>query len=318
MGQPSRRLRRQLGEPPLSASHPDRHAAARTEPPVPGLAYQVPVAQIGAYRGRPLIVRARRPWTLLDVLDAHDAGDIAYLQLPVTAEGADALLTRAEGLPIELRLDEPTRDFPHLYRYAGLLDSHPLRVAVPVTDGLEPAVRLALSLDLAVRLEPCQPAPAMIEPLARLLDGYLYRTTVGQPVDWFHSLLIGYCHGEPVDLWSIVEEDPAQCRWVDDAGREHLPGRLRRRPADAQDLAGFIQRFADGLLADGGECVDCPFFAVCRGHFKWPRRDYDCTGIRSLLVVLFQAADALGSDLAAADRATAGTREARPPTSGAV
>ncbi len=261
------------------------------------------MAQIGRYRGHPLIVRADAPDALSAGIGPDQIDDIAYVQLPVTAAGADALIPWAEGLPIELRLADPARDFAHLYHYARLLDGHPVRVAVPVGDGMESAVRLAVSLDLAVRLEPCQPPPAMIEPLSRLLDDYLHRPTIGQPVDWFQSLLIGRCHDEPVDLWAIVEEDPAQCRWVDDTGRAHLPGRLRHAMPSAEDPSAFVAQWADRLIASGAECAHCPFFDACRGHFKWPRVDYDCGGIRTLLETLYTAADALRDDLAKADTA---------------
>jgi hypothetical protein len=36
-------------------------------------------------------------------------------------------------------------------------------------------------------------------------------------------------------------------------------------------------------MRSGAECADCPFFTVCRGYFKWPQRDYDCTGVKTLL-----------------------------------
>ena len=166
-----------------------------------------------------------------------------------------------------------------LYGYAKLLDNHPVRISIPVEPGFEKAVKLASSLQLAVRLKIGQPPPTLIESLARLLDDYLHKGMIAQPIECFHSLLLGLCRDEPVDLWAIQEEDPALVRYIDEQGTERLPGRLSGLacgPAPEDFLADWSAR----LLAEGAECADCPFFAPCRGYFKWPRRGYDCTGVR--------------------------------------
>ena len=77
-----------------------------------------------------------------------------------------------------------------------------------------------------------------------------------------------------------------------------LPGRLAEADV-GPDPAGFVERWSRSLVAEGAECAECPFFSACRGYFKWPRRDYDCTGVKALLHTLRQAADELRGDLAA-------------------
>jgi hypothetical protein len=262
------------------------------------IVYHIPLAQLAAYRGRSLIVRSASPLELVAQLGAKDLGNLAYVQLYSLPSDTDGLTHWAEDLAIELLLDDPAEDFARLYRYAKLLDNHPVRVALPVVAGFENAVKLALSLEFAVRLQIDQPTAALIEPLARVLDDYLHRPTVAQPIEYFHSLLLGLCHHEPVSLWAIQEEDPALIRYVDEQGEERLPGKLAGADAGS-DPAGFVERWGNTLLAEGAECAECAFFAPCRGYFKWPRRDYDCAGVKTLFHTLQQAAGELRGDLAA-------------------
>lgn len=270
-----------------------------TSPPVDSLVYHIPIAQLEAYRGRGLIVRSAQPSELVARLDADDLTNLAYVQLMSLRSDPDALVQWADGLPIELLLDHQALDFALLYRYAKLLDNHPVRVSLPVTTGFDKAARLACSLQFAVRLDIGQPSARLVEQLARLLHDYLHRSTISQPIEFFHSMLLGLCRHEPVSLWAIQEEDPALIRYVDQQGDECPPGRLAEADVGL-DASGFVERWSRTLVAEGGECSECPFFSACRGYFKWPRRDYDCDGVKALLDTLWQAADELRGDLAAA------------------
>jgi hypothetical protein len=263
------------------------------------IVYHVPLPQVAAFRGHRLIVRSAHPVELVAQLHEEDLANLAFVQLCSLPDDADNLIHWAEDLAIELLLEHPEEDFARLYRYAKLLDNHPVRVALPVVPGFEKAVRLALSLQFAVRLQIGQPSAALIQPLARLLDDYLHRPTVSQPIEYFHSLLLGLCHREPVSLWAIQEEDPALIRSIDEWGVERLPGKLAEADPGL-DPGGFVERWSHTLVTEGAECAGCPFLAPCRGYFKWPRRDYDCDGVKALFRTLQQAADELRGDLAAA------------------
>jgi len=263
------------------------------------IVYQIPLAQLGAFRGHRLVVRSDRPRDLVAQLLPGDLDNLAYIQLCGLPRDIDVLMHWAEGLPIDLVLDNPGQDFPNLYGYAKLLDNHPARISLPVTPGFEKAVKLAWSLQFAVRLKIGQHSAALIESLARLLGDYLHKGMVTQPIECFHSLLLGFLGNDPVSLWAIQEEDPALVLYVDDQGTRRLPGRLAELfcgPAPENFVADWSAR----LLADGAECADCPFFTHCRGYFKWPRRDYDCAGVKALFATLQKAADTLRVDIAAA------------------
>jgi hypothetical protein len=262
------------------------------------IVYHVPLERLSAYRGRRLIVRGDDPNALVDRIGAGDLDNLSYVQLCSLPSGSDALVHWAEGLGIELTLERPSKDFARVYEYAKLLDNHPVRVLLPVELGFEKAVKLAASLQFAVRLQVGQPAMPLIEPLARVLDDYLHRPTVGQPIEYFHSVLLGLCHRQPISLWAIQEEDPALVRHVDAGCGERLPGKLAEADVGTHPEQ-FVEQWASRLRTEGAECAECPFFAPCRGYFKWPRRDYDCAGVTTLFRTLQQAADALRADLAA-------------------
>lgn len=270
-----------------------------TSLPADSIVYQIPLAHLPAYRGRRLIVRSDDPRELVDRLGAADLDQLAYVQLCSLPSDTDVLVHWAEGLGIDLVLENPADELGRLYHYGKLLDNHPVRVSLPVEIGFEKAAKLASSLQFAVKLQVGQPAAPLIESLARLLDDYLHRSTVAQPIEYFHSMLLGLCRREPVDLWAIQEEDPALVRHVDDAGEEGLPGKLAGADIGS-DGEGFVERWVIRLRAAVAECCECPFFVSCRGYFKWPRPDYDCSGVRTLFGTLREAADALRADLAAA------------------
>lgn len=270
------------------------------------LVYHLPLTQLATYRGHRVIVRAAQPHDLIAQLGPQDLRNLAYVQFCALPDDIDGLLHWAEGLPIELHLDAPARDFTRLYRCVKLLDTHPVRVSLPVVPGFEKAAKLALSLQFAVRLHVGQPPPSLIDPLITLLEAYLHQSTVAQPVEWFHSLLLGLCQGDTATLWALNEEDPARLRHIDAQGRERWPGRLAAAEFDTEP-AEFVARWGDGLRRGGTECARCPFFAPCRGYFKWPRRDYDCAGVKAVLAGIHGAADELRRDLAAAPSVPRGT-----------
>lgn len=264
--------------------------------------YNIPLSQLVKYRQLDLIVRSERPQALVDGIDRQQLQHIAYVQLLSLPVNTDCLIHWAPGLAIELVLEQPGTNFPQLYRYAKLIDNHPVRVAIPVEDGFEKAVKLALSLQFAVRLQIGQPAAELLPPLINTLDDYLHRPTVALPLEFFHSLLLAFCREESIDLWRVQEEDPALLRYVDDTGTEQLPGKLAVQEfTDSAEPDDFVERWAADRLQEGGECSTCSFFAQCRGYFKWPQRDYDCSGVKTLLQTLRQAGEELRRDLAEAE-----------------
>ena len=171
-----------------------------------------------------------------------------------------------------------------------------MRVIIPVQPGFAKSVKVAVSLHFAVWLEPGQPEPAQIEELIEVMAFYLRQPTVAQPVEFFHSALLGFYHDDPAPLWAVLDADPQCLRYVADDGAERLPGRLAgietTVAADA-DLGAWITQ----ALATADECWNCEFRASCGGYFKWPHRDYDCAGVKRLFGLLRDAAAELRRDI---------------------
>ena len=261
------------------------------------LIHEVPVERVSACRSQRLIVRAHDPAKLVATLADNEALDrtvgVRLLSLAADSEPLNAWMP---GLPVDLVMADSNAEFPLLYRHTELLDHHPVRVIIPVEPGFARAVRVAVSLHFAVWLEPGQPEPALIEELVEVMAFYLRQPTVAQPVEFFHSTLLGFYHGDPAPLWVVLDADPRCLRYVADDGVESLPGRLTGLEtavaADA-DLGVWITQ----ALATADECRNCEFLASCGGYFKWPRHDYDCVGVKRLFGLLREAAAELRRDL---------------------
>jgi hypothetical protein len=259
------------------------------------LIYEVPLERVPDYRDKRLIVRTREPALLPLALVEEDFSRLIAIQILSLDPESEVLNAWAPGLPVELVASDAA-DFPLLYRHTNLLDHHPVRVAIPLQSGFSKAVKAAVSLDFAVRLEPGQPDPVLIEELAATLEFYLHQSTVAQPVEFFHSTLLGFYHDDPAPLWVVLDADPLSLRHVADDGVEDLPGRLEGVEVALAPDAG-LEVWIEQVLVAAEECRTCQFLASCGGYFKWPRSSYDCAGVKRVFGLLRDAAAELRRDL---------------------
>lgn len=261
------------------------------------IVYNIPATLVRAYRGRSLIVRAHNPSEIQASLANIDMDSVSYVQVLSLNRDHEPMMRWGHSIGVDLVARDPRRDLPLLYAYAALLARRPVRVTVSVVQGFGKVVKLAASLGFAVKLEGSQPGPALVEELSRVAHAYLSQEMVSEPIEYFHSLLMAFYHGDPVNLWALQEEDPTRNRFITEAGEEALSPRFA--PVHApHDVASFVSAFRESVLADQGECCRCDFVQQCRGYFKWPRKDYRCDGVKSVLQTLKNAADQLKDDLA--------------------
>ena len=191
---------------------------------------------------------------------------------------------------LDVVLTDPARDAPILYDIARLRHERPLRVTIECVPGVATAARVAMALQLPVRLRLQQPTEATVAELAAVLDGYLHDPHATAPVEFFHSALARRLHGTPLTLWTALERDPALHRRVaDDGGPDP-----QAPPHDDRFVAAHLAQ----LVADGAECARCRFRELCAGYFKWPDSSYDCAPVVALLGQVDEAANALERDLA--------------------
>lgn len=264
--------------------------------------HNIPLHRLPFGSTEPIIVRTHEPAALPTALAGEDPERVVAVQLLSLQADSEPLNAWAPGLPVELVMADPAAEFPLLYRHTPLLDQHPVRAVIPVQPGFYKAVKAAVALDFPVRLDVGQPDPALIEELATVLRFYLRQSTVAQPIEYFQGALLGFYHREPAPLWAILDEDPQWLRYVADDGEESLFGRLTEVTGiEVDELApeAPLDVWIERVLATHEECRDCEFLRHCGGYFKWPRRDYDCTGVKRLFSELRDAAAELRRDLEA-------------------
>jgi len=251
----------------------------------------------GSFPGRNIVVRSADPSEIIQSLEHVDVKRLSYLQILGTGGAIDSLMRWEHSAPIDLVIQHPVSDLPLLYRYSPLIAERPVRVTVRVAPGFSKLVKLALSLNFAVKLEVSQPEPELIEELLQVASLYLHSTTVSQPVEFIHSIFWSFYNRRPVTLWAIQEEDPASNRYITDIGTETISQRLAGVESQ-YPLSLFIEKFTETLYRNGQECGVCEFFENCAGYFKWPLKNYRCNGVKVLFQTLRAAAEELRADIA--------------------
>lgn len=258
------------------------------------LIYNIPARLVGAYADRRVIVRSHDPAELASCVSQLDPANVLYGQLLSLDVEVAPLTNWRQSVPLDLVMTRPVDEFPLLYWFSHLLDKHQIRVSIPVTTGFADAVRLSLALHFTVKLEVGQPDQDLIKELSEILELFLHRSTITQPVEYFHSTFLSFFHQEPVSLWYVQEEDPEQIRFVSDDGEEGLSKRLHGLPFHSQ------KSFRPGeqqVAGEKSECDDCEFFDRCGGYFKWPDKNFSCEGVKTLFGTMRAAAAELRTDL---------------------
>lgn len=260
------------------------------------ITYNIPASLAAAFRGRKVIVRSPDAAEIVASVTAEDLGNISYIKLLSLDGEMDSLKTWGPTIPVELAVTDPYRDLPLLYRYAPLLAGHPIRVSVPLVTGFGNVVKLAVSLNFAVKMEGGQPEESLADELQRIARFYLHQPMVSEPIEFFHSLFLAFFRRAPVTLWTIQEEDPSLVSYITDRGEETMPGRLAG-VAVKEMFSTFVRELRDALAAEEGECAGCEFLMHCLGYFKWPCREYRCDAVKALMLTLRCAAEELRADI---------------------
>ncbi len=257
--------------------------------------YNIPAHLFNSYLDQRVIVRSDNPYELVIYLSRANLENVLYAQLTSLDVELDPLLTWASGLPVDVLLRNPRVEYPLLYNFSKLLDKHPVRISISVKNGFVKAVRLALALGFAVKLEAGQPDASLVAEMAEVLDLYLHRSEVSQPVEYFHSTFLSFFnHKQSTNLWFVQEEDPQQFRFITNEGAETVSPRFGE--IHWKDLERLLA--AEYPLNEKTECDGCEFLKPCGGYFKWPDREFNCEGVKTLFYELNIAAEELRSDVA--------------------
>src|SRR5262245_50946780 len=91
------------------------------------IVYNVPLHLMPAYRERTTIVRSNDADSLVRALPEIDGEQVVAVQLLSLSADAEAMADWGYAVPVELVMLDPEAEFALLYRYAKLLDKHPVR-----------------------------------------------------------------------------------------------------------------------------------------------------------------------------------------------
>lgn len=273
----------------------------------PGRVVFVPLPLADQFPGHRLVARSDNPGSFPGHLQGDNLERIEYLQLTDFEADPSPLLKWESVFPLDLVMKVPRLQFPRLYTFAPLLDRGPVRVSIPVDDGLEKAVKLAASLHFSVKIIPGQPESNQVVQLLRLADFYLKNPIIEEPIEFFHSLFFAIVNSESTNLWEILEKDPSRYCVISDEGRitdggpgpvPHgiLPTETNAETASSPLASHDLQELA---MTRHKTCAECRYFRWCRGFFKYPDPDYSCGTVLSLFDHLAAAAAEFKQDLSA-------------------
>ncbi len=250
--------------------------------------YTVPVHLLNRYPNDELVIRIVRPEDIVALFSGDIPDNALGLSLPITVLGAFETIQDAPPIPLDIVVED-SKDFPELYKLTELVRSFPIRVTARAQLGFSKVVRLAASLNLPVKIELTPPEPRLIEELTELARYYLFQSTLNQPIEYFHSTLVGFLRADPVSLWLIQEEDPAFYQYVDDSGETRRSGLLPQLPF-TEEMRRFIQDPQSATPDEFDECIPCRYVSPCRGYFKLPDPTYNCDGVKSIFALLEETA----------------------------
>jgi hypothetical protein len=260
--------------------------------------YNIPAHLLSLYQGKSVVVRSDSPSELVTHLSPANLENVVYAQLTSLNADPDPLMTWAADLPIDVLLRNAAVEYPLLYNFSKLLDKHPVRISISVKNGFAKAIRLALALGFSVKLDVGQPDASLIAELSEVLDLYLHRSEVSQPVEYFHSAFLSFFNRkQSPNLWIVQEEDPEQYRFISNEGVETVSSRFGA--VDWKELKPiFAAQMTEPTTSEETECDGCEFVETCGGYFKWPNKEFDCEGVKTLFSRLSLAAEELRNDLA--------------------
>jgi hypothetical protein len=236
----------------------------------------------------PFVVVARNALELCRWLVA-ESSSLQWIQVENLLDEPEVWATAARkgnDAALDIIVADPATQYASIYRLVDVRNVRPVRVTIPVVAGFLKSLRLAVSVQLPVRLLPGQPGPEVIAELEEALEYYLHDPMVEVPVEFFHSMLALAKGGSGPDLWVATEQDPDVFALPDWSSPKEM---------------GFVDRHVTQLEAAGAECSSCPWKIVCRGFFNVPDPEYSCAGIITLFDRIGQAGAEMKKDLAAFD-----------------
>ncbi len=261
------------------------------------LTYNIPAAMAKSYTDCNLIIRSHDPEELVRVSSRVNGEALCRVDVLGLQANVEALAELSPSVPIEIVVPGAVEDLGALYGYQSVAKNHPVSINLKVVPGFYKAIKVAVSLGLAVMLEVTQPDRSLVDEMKMAQEYYLHNSMVDRPVEFFHSLLIAFYDESPRTIWNIQFEDPEYDRYLTDEGKLVLSGRLKD-VAMPEGESDFLDEWRLSLLTEQGECSTCPYFLNCVGYFKYPDKSYSCTHVKRLLRIMKEAGRELRAEFA--------------------
>jgi len=245
--------------------------------------FNVPAGSVPAHPAGPLIVRVNDPSDIPGI-DRTAIDRVIWFEAPLRLAEA----SWPPGAPLDIIVEDPAREAAGLYGLVQFRREHDVRVTIPGRPGIARCARIAMALQLPVRLVTLQPSPAVVAELDEVLDVYLREASA--PVEFLQAALAWWLHGDAPPIWVALELDPDWFPRMDPGG---APAGAPSPPCERD----FVARRLAQLVASGAECATCRFQGWCQGFFKWPDPAYDCAGVTRVLARVEEAAAQVGRDM---------------------
>jgi hypothetical protein len=253
--------------------------------------FNVPVSLINEFSEHDLTIRGNDSKNLVEALRKIEPSKLFSVQ--ITALDVDPTRFYQLNAPIrfEIMLSDPA-EFPKLYAFSDLVRGGPVRVSIQAKPGLFNAAKLALSMNMPVKLHMGQPDSNVVDEAIKLANYSFHAMEVNQPVEFFHSLIMSNFAGAAMPIWAIQEEDPLYFKYVTDEGAIES---YRLGTCGDADLLDAVSNGSE-LPEAFKDCKKCDHQAICRAYFKFPDPAYDCSAVKDLLNVCLATAAELKSD----------------------
>lgn len=248
----------------------------------------VPLKGLDAHPDGPVIIPVRECGEVA-LLDGIALNRVVWVEIPLSLSEE----RWPAGAPLDIVIENPASEAAGLYHLTRVRYERPLRVTIPGRPGIARAGRIAMALQLPIRLITIQPSPEVLAELDEALESYLHDPQTIAPVEFFQSALAWWLHGDSAPIWVALELDPDWYRRV--------PEQDRPENESPPQEPGFVERWLERLVREGSECATCRFREWCRGFFKWPNCSYDCAGVKRLLARIEESAGQIARDIREAE-----------------
>lgn len=258
--------------------------------------YNIPVNLLNAYRERDVIVRVGNVADIIAEAGRISLKNMEAVELIGIPADIELLSQLDEHAEVDLVLQDGERELSRLnaLRESGMEED--IQIVVPVVPGFGETAKRACRLGYPVKLNIGALDLLDVEETLDLVNFYLHTPDLEEPLEFFHSFAQALFNEEALTMWDIMNENPAEIRYITDQGNEVLSRRLAHMPATG-DMSDFLDRRKLQLLRERGECSQCRFFVNCNGYFKLPNPEFGCDGVKRIFGTLKEAVKKLQEDV---------------------